>query len=208
MTSSHLPNPMYTPSVLPAFPVRHTVDPGTDTTALDQVLQYIAWVASSAAPESVLLDEVVREVAETLGVPLCKVVELDSSGRWFTVVAGVGWQSGVVNSGYIPVGSTSQAGLTIALGTPLVCSDLPNAHSLRDASVLRRHAVISSISAVVGRPNLPLGVLSAHATTSRHFSSAETRFLARAAALLGRGLVDRRQGMPQADRMLSTSRMP
>ena len=41
---------------------------------------------------------------------------------------------------------------------------------------------------VVAHPEAPLGVLSAHTTTRRDFTPAETRFLARAAAALAAGL--------------------
>jgi hypothetical protein len=180
-------------STHPAFHLDRETQPGSAPSDLEQALQLIRWVASSTAPEPMFLDEVVRDVARALGVPLCKVVELDSTGSWFTVIAGVGWLPGVIGSGFIPSGSSTQAGLTVALGTPLVCSDLSRAHWLKDATLLRRQGVASSVSAVVGHPDAPLGVLSAHSMTRRDFTFEETRFLARAAVVLGRGLQQRRQ---------------
>jgi GAF domain-containing protein len=152
--------------------------------------------AASDTPEQMLLDEVVRDVARALRVPLCKVLELESTRRWFTVVAGVGWQPGVVGTGYIPVGTTTLAGLTLQVETPVVCDDLPRARSLSDAALLRRHGVVSSVSAVVGSPDEPVGVLSAHATARREFTPAETRFLAQAAVVLADGLRRRRATTP------------
>jgi hypothetical protein len=110
-------------------------------------------MAVSEMPESTLLDAVARDVAKALRVPLCAVLELESTWRWLTLVAGEEWEPDVVGSGLIPAGSSSQAGLTLRLETPVVCSDLPRTPCLSAAMLLRRHGVASGVSAMIGLPD-------------------------------------------------------
>ena len=155
-------------------------------------LTRVETLGSEPSSELEFLDAAVRVVVEALGVPYGKVLALESSSPWLLVVAGVGWQPGTVGRSRVPLGSRSQAGLTLRLGGPVVCSDLSGARRFADATLLRRHGVVSGLSVVIGAPDRPFGVLSVHTVTRREFTPMETQFMNRAAALLIAGIRRRR----------------
>jgi len=164
----------------------------------EPALQRIEALGSGASTELEFLDATVRVVVETLGVPFGKVLELEASSPWLLVVAGVGWEPGTVGRARVPLGSRSHAGLTLRLGGPVVCEDLGRTHRFADATLLRRHGVVSGLSAVIGAPERPFGVLSVHTMTRRYFTPPETRFVNRAAALMAAGIRRRRSETPVA----------
>lgn len=143
------------------------------------------------------LSALVAQVRRTLGVPLCKVLEIDRSGRWLHVAAGSGWLPEIVGSGRVPCQTTSQAGLTFALGTPVVCDDLGHAYNLCNATLLRRHGAVSGVTVPIGHPEHPCGVLSVHDVSYRVFTPHDVRFLLGVARAL-RPLLERESPPPPA----------
>jgi HTH-type transcriptional regulator, bacterioopsin transcriptional activator and related proteins len=156
-------------------------------------LAQIGHAAAGDTTEQAFLDDVVHRVARTLRLPLCKILEGNQQGPWLLARAGVGWGAGVVGGARVTTSSTSHAGLALALGSPVVCIDLGRVVHFREAALLRRHGAVSGIATVIGNPDQPFGVLSAHATMRREFTAEETRFLQRTAALLETGIRRRRE---------------
>jgi GAF domain-containing protein len=159
---------------------------------VEQAIARIEAFGSASSADLEFLDAAVRVVVETLGVPYGKVLELESSSPWLRVVAGVGWEPGTVGQARVPLGSRSQAGLTLRLGGAFVCADLGRSRRFADATLLRRHGIVSGLSVVIGAPERPFGVLSVHTTTRRDFTPTETRFVNRAAAVIATGIHRRR----------------
>jgi GAF domain-containing protein len=164
-----------------------------DATRHALALAQIRWGSTNVAISTQrYLAESVQLIADALEVPMSKVLELEPSGKWLFVRAGVGWAPGIVGRARVPVATTSHAGLTICMDTPVIYDDLPHVGWFSESDILRRHHVVSGMSAIVGAAGRPVGVLTVHHTRQRTFTSADATFLLRAAALLSEGIAARR----------------
>ena len=173
------------------MPAQHTAPDG-DAPRRALALAQIRWRSTNLAiSKQRFLPESVQLIADALEVPLVKVLELEPSGKWLLVHAGVGWAPGIVGRAKVPVGTTSHAGLTICMNTPVIYDDLPHVAWFSESDILRRHDVVSGMSAVVGAVGRPVGVLTVHHTRQRTFTPAEAKFLLRAAALISDGIAAR-----------------
>jgi hypothetical protein len=172
-------------------PAEHTPADG-DAPRRALALAQIRWRSTNlAVSKQRFLAESVQLIADALEVPLVKVLELERSGKWLVVRAGVGWSAGIVGRAKVPVGTTSHAGLTIRMDTPVIYDDLPHLAWFSESEVLRRQHVVSGMSAVIGAAGRPVGVLTVHHTRRRTFTPAEAKFLLRAAALISEGAAAR-----------------
>jgi hypothetical protein len=107
-------------------PAEHTPADG-DAPRRALALAQIRWRSTNlAVSKQRFLAESVQLIADALEVPLVKVLELERSGKWLVVRAGVGWSAGIVGRAKVPVGTTSHAGLTICTDTPVIYDDLPH----------------------------------------------------------------------------------
>ena len=138
-------------------------------------------------PET-LLERVVHEVVKTLGVDLVAVMRIDPSEREMTLVAGVGWEPGLVGSAKVPTDARSQGGFTLISRTPVICEDLENETRFSGSSLLDRHGVRSGLSVIVGPEHAPWGVLGAHARAPTLFSTDASNYLLAVANLLWEAL--------------------
>ncbi len=151
-----------------------------------------------------LLDKATQLVAETLNVPLVKILELTPSREAFLLRAGVGWSAHTVGKSMISAGLDSQAGFTLQSSEPSVSGDLTThqpviVEDLRrekrfDGSrLLEQYDVVSGMSVIVyDQPNQPFGVLGAHTNCQRQFTDEEARFLQAMANVLASALQRRR----------------
>lgn len=132
-----------------------------------------------------LMDTTVRVVADTLDVPLCKVLELNAEGNRLELRAGVGWAAGLVGTASVNAGLESQAGYTLASKMPVRVDDLRNERRFSGPSLLSEHGVVSGISVIImGPQNLPFGVLGAHSQSPRIFTDQDIDFVQSAANIL------------------------
>jgi signal transduction histidine kinase len=120
-----------------------------------------------------------------LEVEVCEVLHLLPDGSALTLVAGVGWRGGLVGQTVVGIGSASQAGYTLESGAPIVVDDLGTETRFRGPPLLHEHAIVSGISAAVGRPEMPWGILGAHSSRRRVFSKDDVNFVQSVAHLLG-----------------------
>lgn len=165
----------------------HTAD------RFQHALEMLRTWAASEMGEQELLDSAVQSVSTALGVDLCKILKLESSGATLLVVSGIGWEPGVVGHERVRAGSSTQDGMTMAASTPIEFPRLAGVGRIDVRSLLRRHGVVSSLSATVGASeDPPFGVLSVHARSPRVFGDDDGRFLVAAASVLAEG-IDRRQ---------------
>lgn len=130
-----------------------------------------------------LLQETTRVVAETLGMPFCKILELLPNNKLF-LRAGVGWKPGLV--GTLTIGSDydSQAGFTLLAQEPVIVEDLADERRFSDLEMLVDHNVISGMGVVIPGLEQPFGVLSVHSPQPRKFVSEDTRFIKAVAGIL------------------------
>ncbi|MFA9478708.1 PAS domain-containing protein [Phycisphaerales bacterium AB-hyl4] len=132
-----------------------------------------------------LMDEIVRRVAETLDVPLTKLLELEPSGKQLRLCAGVGWQEGLVGEGRVGAELDSQAGYTLQSDRPVVVTDLASEQRFNGPQLLHDYGVVSGMSVVVpGLGGRPWGVFGVHTTVPREFTRDDINFLQSVAHLL------------------------
>jgi PAS domain S-box-containing protein len=140
----------------------------------------------------VLLDEAVSLVAETLDVEYCKVLELLPDGSALRLRAGVGWHAGLVGVATVDAGVASQAGYTLLSDTPVMVDDLRAETRFSGPPLLHDHGVVSGISVIIRGNPQPFGVLGAHTTRQRRFTTHDTHFLQAVANVLGQAIAHQR----------------
>jgi PAS domain S-box-containing protein len=143
-----------------------------------------------------LIRRAVEVVARTLGVELCKVLELLPEEKAFLLKAGVGWRAGEVGTARVSAGTDSQAGFTLLNREPVIVDDLPQERRFSGPLLLREHGVVSGMSVIIPGRERPYGVLGAHATSRRAFTRDDCHFLQSVANLLAAAI--QRQETQQA----------
>ena len=150
-------------------------------------------LAASTADTPTVLNVAVRRLAEVMNVDSSKYAELSEDGRTLVVRAAAGWEPSIVGD-CVPATNASQAGFTLEVNEAVIFQDLPHTRRFTDAGLLRRHGVVSSVSAVVRAGSHTFGVLSVHTRAQRDFTGAEARFLSAAGNAIGAGLERRAKG--------------
>ncbi len=138
----------------------------------------------------VLMPYAARAVAEALGVEYCKVLEWTPDQQAFFLRAGVGWDEGHMGTAVADAESNSQAGYTLQARQPVIVEDLSVETRFDGPTFLHDQGVRSGVSVLIAGSERPFGVLGAHTTETRSFSSNDVNFLQSVANVLA-GAVDR-----------------
>ncbi|MBI5764810.1 MAG: GAF domain-containing protein [Planctomycetes bacterium] len=143
-----------------------------------EVLAALGQFTLSCHDQQAVMQRVVESVADTLGIELCKVLELLPSGDRFLLRAGVGWRDGLVGQATEGAGCDSQAGYTLLAGEPVVVDRLKKETRFSGSPLLLEHNVVSGLSVVIaGTREAPFGVLGAHSTQHRTFTRNDMNFI-------------------------------
>ena len=124
-----------------------------------------------------LLDMAVRVAAESLQVPLVKILTHEGTAAELRVSAGAGFASGVVGTALVDAGPGTQAGFTLTSGRPVVTPDLRDEVRFAPSPILIAHGAVSGVSVVIDGVDAPYGVLTAHARQPRSFTEDDLEFL-------------------------------
>ncbi len=143
-------------------------------------------------PLPLLLEYATERVAAALGVELAKVLRLLPDGRELLLVAGYGWQDGLVGTFRVPAGTDSQAGYTLRAGGPVVVEDFARESRFACPELLRRHGVQAGLSVPIFVGGHSWGVLGAHTCRPRTFSHDDVHFLQAVAHVLATA-IERRE---------------
>ena len=139
-----------------------------------------------------LFDRAVSEIARTLEVEYCKVLELLPGGQAVLLRSGVGWNEGLVGSATVSAGIESQAGYTLCSDQPVVVKDLRKETRFNGPPLLHEHGVVSGLSCVIAGENGAWGVLGAHTKACREFTEDDVAFLQAMANLLATSIQRKR----------------
>ena len=132
-----------------------------------------------------LMADAAELVAETLDNDYCKVLDLDGEAGELSLRQGVGWHDGVVGEAIVSATeSDSQAAYTLATEEPVVVEDLASESRFSGPELLRDHDVRGGISAIIGSPEDPWGILGTHDTDAREFSENDATFVQAVANVL------------------------
>lgn len=139
-----------------------------------------------------LMREAIEKVAETLNVEYVKILELLPGGAALRVIAGTGWQPGVVGGPVITADADSLAGFTLRSSEPTIVGDLGQDTRFKPSLVLRQHNAVSGIGAIIGGRAKPYGILGAYTTESRVFSEDDATFLQTVANVIAESIARER----------------
>ena len=136
----------------------------------------------------VLMNEACMLVTQAIGTGYSKVLELLPSGEAFLLVAGVGWQEGLVGKARVPAGAESQGGYTMLSGKPVIVEDLSRETRFSGPALLRDHGIVSGMSVVISGVDRPFGVLGTHTIARRTFTDDDIHFLEAVANVLSEAI--------------------
>ncbi|MBI3029213.1 MAG: GAF domain-containing protein [Candidatus Rokubacteria bacterium] len=122
-----------------------------------------------------ILDASVGVAAEVFGVDLCGVLLPDEEDQVLRLVAGVGWNPGVVGTVRVETGLHSPAGYALRLNAPVIVEELATESRFSVPSVLRDHGVVSSMVVPMLAGDTIIGVMGAHGRRPRRFTAEEVR---------------------------------
>ncbi|OHE86703.1 MAG: hypothetical protein A3G75_13060, partial [Verrucomicrobia bacterium RIFCSPLOWO2_12_FULL_64_8] len=129
--------------------------------------------------------------AQVLDVELSKVLELEPDGKTMLLRAGVGWQEGLVGRARVASGALSQAGFTLLSAGPVVVTDMGTETRFQGPSILLDHGVVSGLSVTICQGDRSYGVLGAHTSKRRTFTTDDINFLQSVANILAAALMRR-----------------
>jgi two-component sensor histidine kinase len=132
-----------------------------------------------------LLQEATCACAEGLQAKFCKILEhLPAEGK-FLVVAGVGWNPGVVGHARVGADIQSPTGYAFQTGDPVISNQLSSDQRFRTPQLLVEHGIHRAINVIIRGDGAPFGVLEVDSPNPGRFTSADISFLQGFANLLG-----------------------
>jgi two-component sensor histidine kinase len=163
-----------------------------------------------------VLTEAARLCAQLLSVPYCKVSRYDQASDTFMIVAGVGWNEGVV--GYYELGVDTPARQALTTNMPVVITDLAPQTDDPNFGLYASHGIISCVNVLIKGvgSNPPFGVLEVDSPTRHEYNLHDIGFLTGFANVLAervsttdtiqmlrRAIKDKDELLREQDRLLS-----
>lgn len=135
-----------------------------------------------------ILDKAVATAAQVFDVPLAKVLQFVDSADELKLVAGIGWEPGLVGHASVGIDLDSQAGFTLKSSSPVIVADLRTETRFSGPKLLRDHGVRSGMSVVIaGTSDRPFGVFGIHARDLRPFDEHDVDALISIANIVAQG---------------------
>ena len=131
-----------------------------------------------------LLDLGVMAVTETLDVYFTHVLELLPDGKSVRIPAGIGWDDELKPEVELALHPSSMGGYALRQAEPVVVKDLKSDSRFDRPGFLIERGMTSSICSIIGTPDHPFGVLSAHSRDFREFTQDEANFIHSVANLI------------------------
>lgn len=122
----------------------------------------------------------------TPGVEYCRVLELMPDGDLLPR-AEIEFNKNIISSAISGKGTESLAGYTLLSGDTVIVEDLPTEMRFREPLLMER-GIISGMSAIIGEPGAPYGVIGAHTTKQRVFTPEEIMFMETVANVLAQAI--------------------
>ena len=156
------------------------------------VVSQLGQLALAGVNLATLLAEAAEAVAQTLGVEFCKVLEYRPEKKELLLRTGVGWKKGLIGEATIDVTDDSLEAYVLRADEPVIVEDFGAEKRFEPSVLLRGHGAVSALCVVIRCITGPYGVLSAHSTSPRSFTSEDIRFLDSVANLLALAIEQRR----------------
>jgi two-component sensor histidine kinase len=168
-------------------------DEGLDVThrALQQrirqqeILSELGVLSLQGTPLPELLDHTVALTAEGMEAEFCKILEHIPAENRLLVVAGVGWDDGVVGVATVGADFESPSGYALRTSKPVISNHLENEERFRTPQLLLEHGVRRAMNVILQGDGSPYGVLEVDSRSKGDFSEHDIAFLQGAANVIG-----------------------
>ncbi|HEV8306556.1 MAG TPA: GAF domain-containing protein [Methylomirabilota bacterium] len=148
-----------------------------------------------------LIEEAVGQVAQTLGVEYCEVLELQPDGATLLLRAGVGWRHGAVGQTTDRTAPDSLAAHVLAAAEPVAVEELDLETRFGAPPRLIQHGVVSGLSVAIRGLDQPFGILAVHTGRRRSFSADDRHFLLAVSHVFGMAIERHRAEEGRARRL-------
>lgn len=150
-----------------------------------EILAELGVLALQGAAVDQLLQETARLTAEGLGVQFCKVLQHFPENNNLQVVAGVGWDKGIVGVATVGADLASPAGYALRTGKPVISNHLEKEERFRTPALLAQHSIRRAKNVILQGDGKPFGVLEVDSQSEDEFIEHDLAFLQGAANVLG-----------------------
>ncbi|WP_291864080.1 ATP-binding protein [Bradyrhizobium sp.] len=125
-----------------------------------------------------ILAEAVRVCAEGLSVPFSKVCRYRAELDDLLIVAGHGWQEGVIGHVVSRADMSSPQGRAFTTGLPSIIDDLQGAAGFNPPPFYAAHGIVSIIDVIIkGSDNQPYGILEIDSDSQHDYDQYDINFL-------------------------------
>ncbi len=150
-----------------------------------EILSELGVLALQGASFDSLLKDAARLTAEGLNVQFCKVLQYVPDENQLKVVAGVGWDSGVVGVATVGADLASPAGFALRTGKPVISNHLENEERFRTPELFAQHGIRRAMNVILQGDGKPFGVLEVDSKSDDDFVEHDLAFLQGCANVLG-----------------------
>jgi two-component sensor histidine kinase len=158
-----------------------------------EILAELGVTALKGTPFMETLGEAVRLSAEGLEAEFSKVLEYIPAENRFLMVAGVGWDEGLVGTASVGADLASPSGFALRTGKPVISNHLESEERFRTPELLAAHGVRRAMNVILQGDGTPYGVLEVDSRSEGEFSEHDIAFLQGAANILGMAIERQRQ---------------
>jgi signal transduction histidine kinase/CheY-like chemotaxis protein len=125
-----------------------------------------------------ILTEAARVCAEGLSVPFSKVCQYRAEENDLLVVAGYGWQAGVIDCVVSRADASSPQGRAFSTGEPSICDDLKKDAGFVLPPFYAAHGIVSTIDVIIkGSDEQPYGILEIDNNRQHDYDQYDINFL-------------------------------
>ena len=124
-----------------------------------------------------VLSEAARLCADSLGVPYTKICRYRPEHDDLLVVAGFGWEPGVVDHVVSQADESSTQGRAYVTGEPVILEDIRKNNSYHLPDFYTQHGIVSTVDVLIKGASGPFGVLEADCSKQHTFDKHDISFL-------------------------------
>ena len=124
-----------------------------------------------------LIEQAAVFVSQTLSLDFTSIYELSEDGTTLRMIAGFGWNSGVVGETTVGAQQKSMAAYILGSAEPVIVRDVRSITAFEIPEFVRSHGVVSGISVVIAGAQKPWGILEAQSRRGRTFDEDDFHFL-------------------------------
>lgn len=150
-----------------------------------RVLAELGAVALKTSDIDHLLQEASALAARGMSTPLAKILCHDSSHGDLRLVAGVGWQPGIVGNVRLAADDTSPSGYAFQTGSGVISNDLEHEARFTVPALLKQHGVKSAVNVIIEGEKRRYGVLEVDDCEPGEFDAADLAFMIGFASMIG-----------------------